>query len=244
MDSGEDRKVQHFRFQDSLAPRTSRRRRRFFSLLKYLFIFEYVRAYVCLWEIMILVLDDDVVYIDRSAYVSEFWPRRIDCAFLLLVVSVGRWDYLFWTNFCSDFDVTFEEDVLACIGLFSVICLEEEMTLSWYLFCSVSRFESEQCVLLSFSLVVLLRPVLFVTWKPGFDDVDSIYASPEDFRDMRQSNKAKGLHLLEFFVNKCHEIGVNTLSLFSSNQVILRCVYELLCFVSHCNYCNFVMFYD
>jgi nucleotide-binding universal stress UspA family protein len=76
------------------------------------------------------------------------------------------------------------------------------------LFCSVSRFESEQCVLLSFSLVVLLRPVLFVTWKPGFDDVDSIYASPEDFRDMRQSNKAKGLHLLEFFVNKCHEIGV------------------------------------
>jgi len=62
--------------------------------------------------------------------------------------------------------------------------------------------------------VVLIRPVLFVTWKPGFDDVDSIYASPEDFRDMRQSNKAKGLHLLEFFVNKCHEIGVNTLSLF------------------------------
>ncbi|KAG7580240.1 UspA [Arabidopsis suecica] len=44
--------------------------------------------------------------------------------------------------------------------------------------------------------------------EDGFDDVDSIYASPDDFRDMRESNKAKGLHLLEFFVNKCHEIGV------------------------------------
>ncbi|KAJ0254495.1 hypothetical protein HA466_0104170 [Hirschfeldia incana] len=42
----------------------------------------------------------------------------------------------------------------------------------------------------------------------GFDDVDSIYASPDDFRNMRERNKAKGLHLLEFFVNRCHEIGV------------------------------------
>ncbi|KAL0735882.1 hypothetical protein Bca4012_012092 [Brassica carinata] len=44
--------------------------------------------------------------------------------------------------------------------------------------------------------------------EDGFDDVDSIYASPDDFRHMRERNKAKGLHLLEFFVNKCHEIGV------------------------------------
>lgn len=53
--------------------------------------------------------------------------------------------------------------------------------------------------------------------KTGFDDVDSIYASPDDFRDMRESNKAKGLHLLEFFVNKCHEIGVNHTLFFSSS---------------------------
>ncbi|CAF2347142.1 unnamed protein product [Brassica napus] len=42
----------------------------------------------------------------------------------------------------------------------------------------------------------------------SFDDVDIIYASPDDFRNMRERNKANGLHLLEFFVNKCHEIGV------------------------------------
>lgn len=45
--------------------------------------------------------------------------------------------------------------------------------------------------------------------EDGFDEVDSIYASPDDFKDMRESNKSKGLHLLEFFVNKCHEIGVS-----------------------------------
>ncbi|CAA7038697.1 unnamed protein product [Microthlaspi erraticum] len=44
--------------------------------------------------------------------------------------------------------------------------------------------------------------------EDGFDEVDSVYASPEDFREMRESNKAKGLHLLEFFVKRCHEIGV------------------------------------
>uniref|UniRef100_A0A1J3ICU4 Universal stress protein A-like protein n=1 Tax=Noccaea caerulescens TaxID=107243 RepID=A0A1J3ICU4_NOCCA len=44
--------------------------------------------------------------------------------------------------------------------------------------------------------------------EDGFDDMDSIYASPDDFRQLRERNKAKGLHLLEFFVKKCHEIGV------------------------------------
>ncbi|KAG2273327.1 hypothetical protein Bca52824_067882 [Brassica carinata] len=34
--------------------------------------------------------------------------------------------------------------------------------------------------------------------EDGFDEVDSIYASPDDFKDMRESNKSKGLHLLEF----------------------------------------------
>lgn len=47
-----------------------------------------------------------------------------------------------------------------------------------------------------------------MNWELGFDDMDSIYASPDDFRNMRERNKANGLHLLEFFVNKCHEIGV------------------------------------
>lgn len=56
MDSGEDRQVQHFRFQDSLAPRSSRRRRRFFSLL--------ILEYASLWEIMIL---------DWSVEMTSFW---------------------------------------------------------------------------------------------------------------------------------------------------------------------------
>lgn len=42
----------------------------------------------------------------------------------------------------------------------------------------------------------------------GFDDMDSIYASPEDFKSMKHRDKARGLHLLEYFVTKCHEIGV------------------------------------
>lgn len=50
---------------------------------------------------------------------------------------------------------------------------------------------------------------IVLKWKAGFEEVDSIYASPEDFREMREANKAKGVHLLEFFVKRCHEIGVN-----------------------------------
>ncbi|XP_050220761.1 universal stress protein A-like protein [Mercurialis annua] len=44
--------------------------------------------------------------------------------------------------------------------------------------------------------------------EDGFDDVDSIYASPDDFKSMKQRDKVRGLHLLEYFVNKCHQIGV------------------------------------
>ncbi|XP_047969271.1 universal stress protein A-like protein [Salvia hispanica] len=44
--------------------------------------------------------------------------------------------------------------------------------------------------------------------EDGFDDVDSIFASPEDFRTMKRRDKIRGLHLLEYFVNHCHEIGV------------------------------------
>ncbi|PHU19637.1 Universal stress protein A-like protein [Capsicum chinense] len=42
----------------------------------------------------------------------------------------------------------------------------------------------------------------------GFEDMDSIFASPEDFKGMKNRDKIRGLHLLEYFVNRCHEIGV------------------------------------
>ncbi|KAG6741666.1 hypothetical protein POTOM_054943 [Populus tomentosa] len=44
--------------------------------------------------------------------------------------------------------------------------------------------------------------------EDGFDDMDSLYASPEDFKNMKHRNRTRGLHLLEYFVNRCHEIGV------------------------------------
>ncbi|CAN1188108.1 Universal stress protein A-like protein [Linum perenne] len=44
--------------------------------------------------------------------------------------------------------------------------------------------------------------------EDGFDDTDSIYASPDDFKQMAHRDKARGLHLLEYFVDRCHEIGV------------------------------------
>ncbi|CAI0455178.1 unnamed protein product [Linum tenue] len=44
--------------------------------------------------------------------------------------------------------------------------------------------------------------------EDGFDDVDSIFASPDDFKQMARRDKARGLHLLEYFVDRCHELGV------------------------------------
>ncbi|KAJ8631157.1 hypothetical protein MRB53_024480 [Persea americana] len=44
--------------------------------------------------------------------------------------------------------------------------------------------------------------------EDGFNDVDSIFASPEDFREMKLRDKIRGLHLLEYFVGRCHQIGV------------------------------------
>ncbi|KAJ4961949.1 hypothetical protein NE237_021859 [Protea cynaroides] len=44
--------------------------------------------------------------------------------------------------------------------------------------------------------------------EDGFNDVDSVYASPADFRDIKDRDKIRGLHLLEYFVGRCHEIGV------------------------------------
>ncbi|KAJ4831508.1 hypothetical protein Tsubulata_004740 [Turnera subulata] len=44
--------------------------------------------------------------------------------------------------------------------------------------------------------------------EDGFDDMDSIYASPDDFRNLKYRERARGIHLLEYFVNRCHQIGV------------------------------------
>ncbi|RWR85633.1 universal stress protein A-like protein [Cinnamomum micranthum f. kanehirae] len=44
--------------------------------------------------------------------------------------------------------------------------------------------------------------------EDGFNDMDSIFASPEDFREMNLRDKIRGLHLLEYFVGRCHQIGV------------------------------------
>ncbi|KAJ9562392.1 hypothetical protein OSB04_007552 [Centaurea solstitialis] len=44
--------------------------------------------------------------------------------------------------------------------------------------------------------------------EDGFDEVDSIYASPEDFRDANRRDKINGSHLLEYFVKRSHELGV------------------------------------
>ncbi|KAH6781718.1 Adenine nucleotide alpha hydrolases-like superfamily protein [Perilla frutescens var. frutescens] len=44
--------------------------------------------------------------------------------------------------------------------------------------------------------------------EDGFDDMDSVYASPEDFRTTKCRDKIRGLHLLEYFVKHCHEIGI------------------------------------
>ncbi|KAK3011275.1 hypothetical protein RJ639_012020 [Escallonia herrerae] len=44
--------------------------------------------------------------------------------------------------------------------------------------------------------------------EDGFDDMDSIYASPEDFQNVKRRDKIRGLHLLENFVKRCHQVGV------------------------------------
>ncbi|KAK4477383.1 hypothetical protein RD792_016604 [Penstemon davidsonii] len=63
----------------------------------------------------------------------------------------------------------------------------------------------EDDTLVQYPWMILL---LYMTIR-GFDDMDSIYASPEDFKKIKDREKARGHHLLEYFVNKCHEIGVS-----------------------------------
>ncbi|CAH9067989.1 unnamed protein product [Cuscuta europaea] len=45
--------------------------------------------------------------------------------------------------------------------------------------------------------------------EDGFNDMDSLFASPQDFKNMRHRDKIRGLHLLEYFVNRCHELEVS-----------------------------------
>ncbi|GLJ16812.1 hypothetical protein SUGI_0289660 [Cryptomeria japonica] len=44
--------------------------------------------------------------------------------------------------------------------------------------------------------------------EDAFNDVDSIFACPDDFKDLKNREKIKGIHLLEYFVKRCNEIGL------------------------------------
>ncbi|KAK8939991.1 Universal stress protein A-like protein [Platanthera guangdongensis] len=44
--------------------------------------------------------------------------------------------------------------------------------------------------------------------EDAFEDMDSIYASPEDFKNMKERDKIRGLHLLEYFVERSHQYGI------------------------------------
>ncbi|KAI5078533.1 hypothetical protein GOP47_0006204 [Adiantum capillus-veneris] len=44
----------------------------------------------------------------------------------------------------------------------------------------------------------------------AFDDMDSLYATKEDFEAMKHEDKVRGIHLLEHFVHLCNEIQVCT----------------------------------
>ncbi|WOK95471.1 universal stress protein A-like protein [Canna indica] len=44
--------------------------------------------------------------------------------------------------------------------------------------------------------------------EDGFDDMDSIFASPDDFKRMNQKEKIRGLDLLQYFVECAHQFGI------------------------------------
>jgi hypothetical protein len=61
--------------------------------------------------------------------------------------------------------------------------------------------------------------------EDGFDDMDSMYASPDDFKSIQNRDRARGIHLLEYFVTKCHEIGVS----FYLRKTLSNCSYMCVC---------------
>ncbi|EMS56469.1 Universal stress protein A-like protein [Triticum urartu] len=76
-------------------------------------------------------------------------------------------------------------------GVILVLCFHE---LTW------------RYIVVSLQQLVLLIPM---EWPDeGFDDMDSIYASPTDFQSMKQRDRIRGIHLLEYFVNECHRLGI------------------------------------
>lgn len=38
--------------------------------------------------------------------------------------------------------------------------------------------------------------------------MDSVYASPDDFKNKNEKQKIKGLYLLQYFVERSHQVGV------------------------------------
>ncbi|KAF6157397.1 hypothetical protein GIB67_004335 [Kingdonia uniflora] len=42
----------------------------------------------------------------------------------------------------------------------------------------------------------------------GFNEMDHVYTSLNDFRGMKNKNKPRGLHLLKYFVGRCQHMGV------------------------------------
>ncbi|XP_074561696.1 universal stress protein A-like protein [Curcuma longa] len=44
--------------------------------------------------------------------------------------------------------------------------------------------------------------------EDGFDDMDSVYASPDDFKNKNEKQKIKGLYLLQYFVERSHQVGI------------------------------------
>ncbi|KAF6157395.1 hypothetical protein GIB67_004333 [Kingdonia uniflora] len=52
--------------------------------------------------------------------------------------------------------------------------------------------------------------LLHVQFPPGdgFNEMNRVYTSPSDFQVMKNRNKARGLHLLEYFILRCHQFGV------------------------------------
>ena len=77
--------------------------------------------------------------------------------------------------------------------------------------------------------------------------MDSIYTSPEDFNRMKHRDRIRGIHLPEYFVNRCHEIGVIVLcglhALASlSTFVLFMCLVKLVSKVLFCHRNNLQCF--
>jgi len=89
-----------------------------------------------------------------------------------------------------------------------------ESTIKGYPHASISskgafEWTLKKIVRSNFSGFKLLFLYVQVPDEDGFDDMDSVYASPDDFKNMNRRDMIRGIHLLEYFVNRCHELGVS-----------------------------------